>query len=178
MAQQYQKFTTNKGSAVYPWLNRPDVAFDPEGHYKTSLRMSKDDAQPLMDSVKEVADKEFGKDAAKARLPFKTDPETNEIIVLAKSRYKPKIVDGSGQVIANDNVPPIRGGSTLKLAGSIFPYNKGANKGVSLQLSAVQVIQLSEGAGGTSMFEAEENAWTAPTAANDNSRGGDSDYDF
>lgn len=175
MAQQYQKFTTKKGSAVYPWLNQKDTAFDPEGHYKTSLRMNVKDAQPLIDELKSIAKTEFGKDASQARLPFKTDPETQEVIVLAKSRYQPKIVDGKGQIIPNDKAPLIRGGSTLKLAGSIFPYNKGANKGISLQLAGVQVIELSEGAGAIGMFDVEEGGWTS--AENDNNAES-SEYDF
>ena len=33
------KFTTPAGTAVYPHLNKPDVQFNPDGVYKTSLAM-------------------------------------------------------------------------------------------------------------------------------------------
>ena len=68
-------------------------------------------------------------------------------------------------MISENNVPPIYGGSTLKLAGTIYPYTAGGNNGVSLQLAGVQIIELSEGSGGNFAFENEGDGFVA---ANDN----------
>ena len=59
-------FTTPKGTALYPWLTRPDTQFHPEGQYKVNVRMSKEDAQQMMDDCREAANDAFG-DKAKTR---------------------------------------------------------------------------------------------------------------
>ena len=95
---------------------------------------------------------------------------------MTKSKFQPKFVDSTGQLISTNNVPQIYGGSTLKLAGTIYPYTAGGRIGVSLQLAGVQIIELSEGSGVGVAFEAEEGGFVA---ANDNapSRGGKA-YNF
>ena len=95
-----------------------------------------------MDEIREIAKSEFGDKAATARMPWKTDAETGEIVIITKSKFKPKIVDSAGHMIRDDQTPPIYGGSTLKLAGTIYPYKQGGNVGVSLQLAGVQIIDL------------------------------------
>lgn len=49
--QNRVKYRTPKGVMVHPWLNRPDTKFKPEGEYRTKLRLSKEDAQPLLDTL-------------------------------------------------------------------------------------------------------------------------------
>lgn len=166
MAQQKKlTFNTSKGIAMYPWLNKADYQFDSNGQYKVNLRVSNDDAKPLMDAVRQAAKDAFGAKAANARLPFKTDEDTGDTIIVTKSKYKPKFVDSSGQIISENNVPAIYGGSTLKLAGTMYPYTAGGNSGVSLQLAGVQIIELSEGNAGNFNFASEEGGFVA---ANDN----------
>ena len=75
-------------------------------------------------------------------------------------------MDSQGNLISENNVPPIYGGSTLKLAGTIYPYVAGGNKGVSLQLAGVQIVELSQGETSSVSFTAEEGGFVA---ANDNS---------
>lgn len=170
-------FMTPQGIAVYPWLTRPDDKFDTDGVYKTKLRMSQDEGKALAERIKKVANDEFG-EKAKIKLPFETDSETGELVFMAKSKYRPQMTDASGQVLPENKTPPIMGGATLKLAGTIFPYDVGSNKGISLQIRAVQIIELAEGTNtGSNPFEAVEGGFIA---SNDNtpSEGAQSGYDF
>ncbi len=159
-------FKTGKGVAMYPWLNKADYQFDSAGQFKVNLRVSKADAKALQDTAKQAANDAFGDKAKNARLPFKTDEETGDIIIVTKSKFKPKFMDSTGALISENNVPPIYGGSTLKLAGTMYPYSAGGNVGVSLQLAGVQIIELSAGSDGGISFEAEEDGFV--TASNDN----------
>ena len=48
-------FTTPRGTAIYPWLNRADFQFDTAGQFKVNLRVPKDEAKELMDDVRNAA---------------------------------------------------------------------------------------------------------------------------
>ena len=171
-------FTSARGTAVYPYLQpgRPDTPFDANGgHYKVQVKVSADDAKPLMDMAREAAQEEFGKKASSASMPWKADETDGGILFTIKSRYQPRYCDASGKLIAEAQVPAIYGGSTLKCAGKIFPYEVGGRTGVSLQLSAIQIIDLAETTAGVS-FDAEEGAFLADEAA---AAGGDAQaYNF
>ena len=169
-------FTSPRGVAIYPYLQpgRPDTQFSAEGHYKVQLKVSMDDAKPLMDEVRAAASNEFGKKASSALMPWKQDEASGDIVFTIKSRYQPRYCDASGKYIAEAQVPAIYGGSTLKCAGKIFPYEVGGRTGCSLQLSALQIIDLAESTGGVS-FDAEEGAFLADEAGD----GGDGQaYNF
>lgn len=143
MAQQKKmNFSTGTGIAQYPWLSKPDYAFDSNGQFKVNLKVPAKEAKELMDEIKGIAKNEFGDKASSARMPFKTDPETGEVILITKSKFKPKIVDSAGHIISDHATPAIFGGSKLKLAGTIYPYKQGGSVGVSLQLAGVQIIEL------------------------------------
>lgn len=165
MAQKKLTFTTPKGTAVYPWLNKADYQFDSNGQFKVSLRVANDDAKPLVEIAKKAAQEAFGDKAKNARLPFKKDEDTGDTLIIAKSKFKPKFMDTTGALINERDVPQIFGGSTLKLAGTIYCYSAGGNNGVSLQLGGVQIIDLSEGSNGGISFDAEDGGFVA---ANDN----------
>ena len=49
-----QTITTPTGVALYPWLNKPDTEYNKDGEYKVNLVLSKEDAQPLIDTINEV----------------------------------------------------------------------------------------------------------------------------
>lgn len=176
--QQKQTFTTSKGVAVYPHLNKPDFAFNADGVYSTKLRMSPKDASELVEAVKAAANDEFGKAANTARLPYTVDQETGDLIFIAKSKFAPKMVDSSGHLIADASKPQVYGGSVIKMAGTIYPYSAGGNKGVSLQLAGVQLVSLADPVGSSFAFGEEDggfvagndNAAIAP-ASNDNDEG-------
>ena len=159
MAQR-QTFVTHKGTAQYPWLNKADTQFDPEGVFKTNLLVPQDQAKELMDKLKEVAQDEFGKKANGARMPYKIDEETGMMAIIAKSKFQPKFFDSKGQVVTNP--PNIFGGSIIKIGGVISPYTVTGNNGISLRLTKVQIIEpVSQTGSGLDGFEAEDDGFVA-----------------
>ena len=179
MASQNQKqtFTTSKGVAVYPHLNKPDFAFNTDGVYSTKLRLAAKDATDLVEAVKKAAEGEFGKAANTARMPYTVDDETGDLIFIAKSKFAPKMIDSSGHLIADASKPQVYGGSVIKMAGTVYPYTAGGNKGVSLQLAGIQIVSLADPIGATFAFATEDGGYVAENdnqsapAANSNGEG-------
>jgi hypothetical protein len=161
-------FKTPVGVAQYPWLNSPDTQFDTAGQYKVNLRLSPEDAKPLMEEVREAAKAAFGEKAKSATMPFVQDADTGEYIFKTKSRYQPKACDSTGKVIPTGQLPQIFGGSEMSLAGTLFPYQAGGRHGISMQLGAVQLVKLSESSNTAGIqFAAVEGGYVA-AASNDN----------
>ena len=48
---QRVQIVSPKGTAVYPWLNRPDTKFSDDGEYKVTLKISAEEAQPLIQKL-------------------------------------------------------------------------------------------------------------------------------
>jgi len=181
MANKKITFKTPQGIAQYPWLNNPDTQFDAEGHYKCNLRLSEAEAKPLMDEVRKAANDAFGDKSKNAKMPWKVDDETGEVVLITKSKFAPRFVDSTGQVIPDSKAPQVNSGSTIKAAGTMFPYNAGGNMGISLQLSGVQIIELAARGDGDLGFGNEGDGFVA-AAENDNisNNGGseDASYNF
>lgn len=172
-----QTFKTPRGTAMYPWLNKPDTQFDSAGQFKVNLRMKKEDAKDLIDAVKQAAEDAFGSKAKSAKLPFKTDEDTGDIIAVTKSKYQPQVRDSQNNVIPPHRLPDIFGGSELVLGGTMYCYNAGGSIGVSLQLGGVQVIKLAENSSAQGLsFEPVKDGFVANQ---DSSDGGlEAGYDF
>ena len=83
---------------------------------------------------------------AKSRLP-------------TKSKYKPKFHDSKGSVIPENSIPPMYGGSVLKLKGTMTPYDTGSNWGVTMNLTAVQIIEPVSQPQDSDGFDAEEGGF-------------------
>lgn len=164
-------FTTEKGTAYYPYISAPDTKFDEQGHYKVNLCLSKEDAKPVTDLIKaEIlagikALQDSGKTVKKqAPLPFEDeiDDETGEatgnVIIKFKSKaaYKPAVFDAKGNMMTKHN---IYGGSVLKVNGAAsFYMSPSIGAGVTLRLRAVQVIEYVEGSSGAGKFGFGEEA--------------------
>jgi hypothetical protein len=142
-------FTTAKGIAKYPHITERDTGHQySSGKYDTQIILTKEAAAPLVAELKAVLKSELPglKDP---KVPYKTDDEGN-VIFKAKSEYQPVIVDARGKKM--EKVPAtlrIRGGSTIRIAGTVNAYDKG----VSLWLNQVQIIDLVED---NVAFEADE----------------------
>ena len=161
------RLVTPVGVGKYVFVNEPQTKFDPNGVYNVSLVMSEADASPLMttlDEQLEVANKQ-AKETAK---PQKRDSltvnkpyvkeydeagvETGNIEFKFKMTAKYTTRDGEVRerkpVIVDTKKNPVTeivgSGSKLKVAFNARPYYMpSANAyGVSLFLSAVQVIEL------------------------------------
>jgi hypothetical protein len=154
------KFSSPEGTAVYPHLNKPDIQFNPDGVYKTDLAIQ--NCEELMDQAHNLAVEEFGA-KTKFKMPFRTDEETGSTVLRVKSKYAPKIFDSTGQVLVGDQIPLMWGGSTLKVGGYMTTYSVSGQKGVSLQLTKVQVINpVGGGLSSNDGFEAVEGGFIAP----------------
>lgn len=173
-----ERFITAKGTAVYPRLNNADTKYKPEGEYSAKVRLGEEDAAPLVakiDSLIEAAYKAeqeklvaAGKKGAAKTLKYADKPyksvldsegeETGEVEfnIKMKAQYTnkdgkvtklaPKLFDAKGNALP-DSVQ-IWGGSIIKVAGEFNPFATAIGVGMSLRLSAVQVINLVSSGGG------------------------------
>jgi hypothetical protein len=174
------KFITPKGVAVYPRLNTPDTKYKPEGEYSAKIRLSEEDAAPLIEKINALIEATYKeeqerlieagkKGAAKtlkyADLPYKAvlDDEGDqtgeyEFNVKMKAQYtkkdgsvvkmEPKLFDAATPPNPLPKSTQIWGGSLIKVAGEFNPFATAIGVGMSLRLSAVQVIKLVSGSGG------------------------------
>lgn len=144
-------FVTPIGVARWPHLSEPDSTGKfADNKYKTKLIVSKKDAKPLIDNLKTTA-----KALGVSKLPFAEDPDNpDNVVFVAKSKYKPAIFDPKKKEISGDIT--ISGGSKVRLAGILFPYDTG----ISMQLKQVQVIDLVS-ASEDPMFDEVEGSFDA-----------------
>jgi hypothetical protein len=145
---------TPKGSALYPWLDKPDTKFDVKGVYQVTQRIQKHEA---MDLIKRIDDEILLKKAeaekineaikakgkeAKAIKEFKpysfvrdeNGVETNEVDFLFKMKASFTGEDGTTEkmcpdVFDSDNelldpVPRIFSGSIIRVGARVDPYIK------------------------------------------------------
>ena len=117
------------GTAVYPWLNKPDTKFDADGVYSVKMVYSKADVKsinavvkPLMNGGKnnpikpEVDDQgeTTGNYVVQFKLKAKVSPKRGEPF-----SQKPVLFDENG----NRLTKLIGGGSQLKIAYEAFAYD-------------------------------------------------------
>lgn len=167
------KIVTPKGMAIYPWLNKPDTKFKPEGEYRLKLRLSEEAAAPLLEKLQPMFDaavaeakknpKNKGKTLKKNDLFVKVidddGNETGDIDFNFKrsasgiTKQGPNtgkawsavldLVDAKGNKLSPE--ARVFGGSIVKVSFTPNPYDKPIGCGLSLRLEAVQVIKLVEG---------------------------------
>jgi hypothetical protein len=150
-------FITPVGIARYPHITEPDSTGKfADNKYKAQLIVSKKDAKPLIDSLKQTA-----KALGVSKLPFKDDPEDSDnVIFVAKSKFKPAVFDAKRAEVKSNNLR-IGGGSKIRMAGIVFPYDTG----LSLQLKQVQIVEIVSGA--NAMFDEVEGSFDASDYADD-----------
>ncbi len=186
--------TSARGVAVYPALNRPDTKFDELGQYKADVKLSAEDAAPLIAKIQAVAKEHMGKVMPKAKnSAFEAvlndeGEETGE--VLFKIRVKNKLRKSDGKlwdrrplvIDAKKNDLPVAvaiwGGTTMRVQFEVYPWNTGAKKGISLQPIMVQVIDLVTGGGrGDADAFDEEDGYEAEEETQANKSGFDNEDD-
>lgn len=150
------KFISPVGTLRYPRITEADTTGKfADGKFKTQLLVPKKEAQRLINELKAIAKEEL-KGVKEPQWPFKPDKDDDDMIVfVAKSKFKPLIFDGKGKQV-NKLKDRLAGGSTVKIAGTVFAYNE---KGLSLQMKQVQVLEIVTGA--QSMFEEAEGSFDA-----------------
>lgn len=185
MAQQKQPtLVTPKGTAVYPWVSKPDTKFNPAGDFRTGLRMPLEVAQPLIDKLEAVRQEALAESKKAKKKPPKEAPvpwspayddegnETGEIEFKFKTKASfttkdgktvtrtIKVFDAAKQPLEDVS---IYGGSEIKVAFQPNVYDTAIGVGINLRMTAVQVIKLVSGGGdgGASAFDVEDG-YTAP----------------
>ena len=202
--QKKVRFTTPKGIAVFPWLDKPDTKFNPEGKYRVDLKLSAEDGealnaklQPIFDKVVKAAEKNPKTKGKRLkindyykRVVDDNGDETGEWLFSFKMTasgvrkdgtkwaMQPDLYDAAGQKLTS----PVWGGSIIKVGFEVTEYDKPIGVGISLRLNAVQVIKLvTSGQRDASMHgfvdESEDEDSDIDTSSSDDSGGDDSDGD-
>lgn len=136
-----------KGTGAYVYVSRPAKL---SGKYECTIRYSKaSDVAEFVELARQMATEEFGaKKAEKAKLPFRVDESTNEVVFKCSSKYVPKVYNAKGQLIPHKNIPAINSGSTVRAFVKLETYaakNAGQANGVTARFEALQLIKLVEG---------------------------------
>ena len=163
--KQKINFQTPTGVAKYPHLNKPDTAFDSEGKYKSELLLSPEEAKPLIKIIEDAAKEEHGK--AHYRVPYQVDEETGEVAFKLQSKYQPKFYDTAGQLVPEGREPRLGGGSRLRLKGYLNVYKVSGQAGVSIQLTACQIVEAVQGMNGSGFDAIEEGGFTVDASVID-----------
>lgn len=155
------KITLPKGTLVYPALQRPDTKFDPLGAYKADVKLSKADAAPIQAKIQARAKAHTGK-ALKATENSCWKPEVDEdgnetgfIIFTIRVKNKTSKKDGKTwdrrPMLIGADKKPIDvnpwGGTVAKVQAETHEWEFGGKKGISLQPTVVQILELKTGTG-------------------------------
>lgn len=167
MRKKLKKLTSPVGTAIYPHLSTPDTKFNEDGEYRVNLRLSEDDAKPLLKELHSIlkehvedVKKEKGKSKVKIQdLPYnEVETEgspTGEVDVKFKLKavagssdnrweQRPALFNNKGERMDPQEVN-VGSGSSLKIGFEVFPYYTGSiGAGLSLRMKAVQVLDLVE----------------------------------
>ncbi len=161
---KYESFVSPKGTAKFPHLNTPDTKWKEEGEYRTELAVPAAEGAAFAARIdKAIADAvlSFSKEKNKKLKPsddkpYKVDESTGEYIFKVKMRAsgvskkngetwtkKLPLFDAKGNPVQ----AKIGGGSLIRCSGELGPYFtplQGGKVGVTLYLTAVQVLELRE----------------------------------
>ena len=151
------------GEAIYPHLNKPDVKFNENGEYKVNLKIPEDKAKGMIaiyekaiqNSISEAETKLNGKNVKLAPKPYSI--ENGNVIFKYKMKatginrktkeafsQRPALFDAQKTPFPHSQ--SIWGGTKGKVAFIAKGYYVPAlGAGVTLQLKAVQIIDLVEG---------------------------------
>ena len=171
------------GTARYPHVNKPNTTFDPDGAYSCDIIVTEAEAKEFAAKIEtirgEAHDMEERKTGKKIRLckefPVK-QTEDGQWIIRSKQKAKGKnsrtgevyefsikLFDAQGKACDVE----VGGGSKVKMALKPYTwYSPSLGFGVSLQLKALQIIELvapsASGAGATAFgFTAEEEGFSS-----------------
>ena len=150
-------FVTGIGIAQYPWLSKADTKFQELGEYKCNLILEGTDATELVEQIDQAIAQKKATEKAKKTAPapyvFEEDDNgtpTGRVIFKFKNRNrmnrngdlwdrKPLLVDTKGNRADVD----VGGGSKVRIKGEMYAWaNPSLGAGVSLQMKAVQIVEL------------------------------------
>lgn len=160
-------FYTPKGISNYTWLSRPDTKFNPDGVYSVTLAFDKgtkgvkEMCKKLMDAYKaaQKPKKKAGNKPYKENDEGKIEVRFNQKAVIRTKdgeEFKKTValLDSKGKPVKAD----VGNGSTLKACYSIRPYDYNGC-GISIDLNAVQIVDLVEYTGSNFEFGEEDGGF-------------------
>ena len=161
------RYTTPTGIAQYPWLNKPDTKFNPDGEFKVNLEVDSESAQALVtfldeqfaQAVAQAKKENPGKKIKEGSPGYEVNEETGKVTFKFKTKakvttksgdtfdQKVALFDAKGKPLSP--APNIGGGSKIKVAFEVMPYYTSmVGAGLSLRVKAAQIIELVEFTGG------------------------------
>ena len=160
---KYVPFVTEVMTARNPHLSEPDTEGDyADGKYKTEATADGDYTERFQAVIKSVKDKHFaGKKGT--WLPWKETVEGAVAFLFKSPNNQLLLTDAKGNPIKTGII--ISGGSLIRIAGVIAPWEKGQMRGVSLWPYAVRVIRLVEDFDAAAAFGPAEDGFDVTTYA-------------
>lgn len=171
--RQYIQLRTGISTASFSYLREPDQGREfSDGKYKITLLIDKADEEGLKiirDACGKAAASEWPEGAPSGlKSPLRDGAEkadknpdfANYYMVTFKSQKAPALYDAAGKPLAAD--VNIFSGDTVRVAGAAGAYIAGGNKGVTLYLNGVQLVEkraMPQGEDG-GMFDAVEGGFT------------------
>jgi len=153
---------TPVGVVNFPHLSKPDTKFSQPGDYKVNLILTQGEAAEMIEHINAAFAEHV---ESQIKIQKKTDiqvanpPYTDEIgddgkptgnvMFRLKSKFAPSIVDSNAVPMENTD---IWAGSELRAAYNIGPYVAPNGVGVSLWISAVQVVKYVTASSGGGTF--------------------------
>ena len=187
-----QNITSPKGKAVYPQVNEPNYKFDANGMYSIKLHLTEEDFKAFEGKVKEYVEAQYQAKCAETGKKLKratSSPcritDEGDFEIYAKQAAKKDTVKGPmtfSIALFDSQAKPmsekIGSGSICKIAVKPWTwYNPSLGFGYTLQLSAVQVIELVEySSGGSSMFGVEDGGFVSESLDSAFTKEEDSDF--
>ena len=141
-----QLYFDTKGTLRYPNIEKQDLGREfSDGKFKTDFILSKADAKPYIDRLKEIA-KETMPSVKTPKLPFK-ELEDGTICFTAKSKRRPLVMDACKNTIQDEHKAAgprfkVGGGTVAKMMTAVGDYATGGNKGLNLYLNSLQIFEL------------------------------------
>ena len=171
MANGYVRFATEPFSASFPSIHEPDTTSKyPSGKYEVSAFLDEaEDAATIRimrDAVKKAAEAEWpGINIEGIRSPLKQQDD-GRLRVTFKSKSKPTTQDAGGNALPQDVL--IGMGDLIRVAGNAKAYSTAGNKGVTLYLNAVRLIdKRSSDDGSGEPFGGPDDGFNAATETED-----------
>ncbi|AMR79426.1 ssDNA-binding protein [Cupriavidus nantongensis] len=143
-----EKAVTPKGTLIYAWVDKPDNSEYGKGKYKCGILLEKgvkanDEFAKKLNSLHKAAKGKSDARPAKDGDELAEDNEKKEKlrgfwVITAKSQNKPsqKAADGK-----TDLKETARSGDFGRLSVAIAEYDAGANKGVTLYLNGLKLLE-------------------------------------
>ena len=169
------KGTTPAGIAIFPRLFEPDYKWKEEGEYSVKLKLTADEAQPLIDKIEELIASAYkeaedncknARDKTKLKLAtpcyeaelaedgtetgfylFRFKMQASGISKKTGKKWtrSPAVFDGKGKPITNPDYQ-VWSGSVVRVAYELQSFSTSAvGVGCSCRLIACQIIELSSG---------------------------------